>query len=76
MDYLNRIQQVYQRMLIENRLLTEEKLQECYEVFRNNFSPEKLKSLDGEALLDTMFNHGNRASLVYWQPGGYIPDIR
>lgn len=53
-------------MLVEKKLLTEEKLKEFYEVFRNNFSPEILKRLDGELLLDTMFNHGNRGSLVYW----------
>jgi 5-methylcytosine-specific restriction protein B len=66
MDYSKRILQTYQKMLSENKLLTEEKLKECYETFRNFFSPEKLKSLDGEVLLDTMFNHGNRGSLVYW----------
>lgn len=66
MDYLNRIQQIYQKLLSKNRLLTKEKLEECNENFHSNCGPEKLKSLDGETLLDTMFNHGNRCSLVYW----------
>jgi len=58
--------ETYQKMLIENKLMSEDKLQESYGLFSDNFSPEKLKSLDGETLLETMFNHGNRGSLVYW----------
>lgn len=66
MDYLSKIAQVYQKMLAENMFLSEGKINECYETFRIHFSPEKLKSLDGEALLHTLFNHSNKGSLVYW----------
>lgn len=47
-------------------LLSKERLQEGYATFRDHFGPEKLKSLDGEALLETMHAHGNKESLVYW----------
>lgn len=62
----NTLYETYQKMLGENKSMTEEKLKESYELFRNKFGPEKLKGLDGETLLETMFNHGNRGSLVYW----------
>jgi 5-methylcytosine-specific restriction enzyme B len=47
-------------------LLSKERLQEGYATFRDHFGPEKLKLLDGEALLETMHAHGNKESLVYW----------
>lgn len=66
MDYINSLQKIYRQMLAGNTLLTGERLDECYQAFRSRFGPEKLQSLDGEALLNTMFNHGNKASMVYW----------
>ena len=47
-------------------LLSTERLQQCYAAFRDRFGPDRLKSLDGEALLEAMHTHGNRESLVYW----------
>src|SRR5215472_17389566 len=47
-------------------LLSNERLQECYAAFRDRFGPDKLGSLDGEALLQAMHTHGNKESLVYW----------
>ncbi len=41
-------------------------LKDSCELFRNRSSPEQLRRLDGEALLESLFNHGNRNSLVYW----------
>lgn len=66
MDFANKIMETHQRMLGENKFLTEDKLNESYEVFAKNFDPDKLKGLDGEPLLETLFNHGNKGSLVYW----------
>lgn len=66
MDFINKILETYKKMLGENKFLTEEKVKESYELFKNNFGPDRLKSLDGEVLLETIFNHGNRGSLVYW----------
>jgi 5-methylcytosine-specific restriction protein B len=47
-------------------LLSTDRLQESYAAFRDRFGPDKLRSLDGEALLESMHTHGNRESLVYW----------
>ncbi|RQD75866.1 MAG: AAA family ATPase [Candidatus Syntrophonatronum acetioxidans] len=62
----NKFNDTYQRMLRDNKFLTEEQLKEEYDLFKSKFGPDKLKSLDGETLLETLFNHGNRDSLVYW----------
>ncbi|MEQ8168947.1 MAG: hypothetical protein ABRQ38_08630 [Candidatus Eremiobacterota bacterium] len=66
MYVMRNLSQTYKKMLGENKLLREEKFKEYYEAFRDRFSPEKLKNLNGEAILDTMFNHGNKNSFVYW----------
>lgn len=66
MEFIDKIFKTYQKMLSENKFLTEYELEESYKLFKDNFGPEKLKSLDGEILLDTLFNHGNKESLVYW----------
>ena len=50
----------------KGKLLSKAKLAECRDTFRGRFGPEKLRNLDGEALLVTMHDHGNRDSLVYW----------
>ena len=50
----------------EGKLLSRQKLENYCAVFRNHFGPSRLESLDGEALLTMMHDHGNRDSLVYW----------
>jgi len=47
-------------------LLSTDQLKAAYELFRSRFGPERLRGLDGEALLETMHTHGNQDSLVYW----------
>lgn len=47
-------------------MLSEQQLKDSYMAFTSNFDPSKLKALDGELLAETMFNHGNKSSLVYW----------
>src|SRR5438874_4986957 len=47
-------------------LLSTEQLQDGYAAFRKQFGPDRLRSLDGEALLQLMHTHGNKESLVYW----------
>ena len=66
MDYISKIKETYLKMLDERNILSEEEINGYYENFREKFKPEKLKSLDGETLINTMFNTGNRNSLVYW----------
>lgn len=43
-----------------------DQLNESYASFRKRFGPERLRSLDGDALLQLMHSHGNKESLVYW----------
>jgi len=56
----------YESLLKRGDLITKEQMAECYALFRERFGPERLKSLDGEVLLNTMHAHGNQDSLVYW----------
>ncbi len=41
-------------------------LAKYYENFRKRFGPDRLRNLDGEALLEAIHDHRNRDSLVYW----------
>ena len=65
-DICSKIKRVYQSMLTEDKLVSKDKLAQGYEVFSKRFSPEVLKTLDGELLLNTLFNVGNRDGLPYW----------
>src|SRR6266516_4209660 len=60
------LRELYKSLVNEGKLLSREQLAGYYSTFRNRFGPDKLKNLDGEALLDTMYKFGNRDSLVYW----------
>ncbi|MBN9519476.1 AAA family ATPase [bacterium] len=61
-----RIQERCQQMNAEGKLLPRPQLEQFYKTFRDRFGPDKLASLDGEALLETMHAHGSKDSLVYW----------
>lgn len=50
----------------QDELLPPDRLQECYDVFRDRFGPERLRSLDGDVLLNTMHASGTKESLNYW----------
>ena len=60
------IKDMRQRMLLDGRLLSEEKLQQYYDTFREQFGAERLRSVDAEALLELMHGRGTRDSLMYW----------
>lgn len=47
-------------------MLSPDRINASYAAFRDRFGPEKLRVLDGSALLQTMHSHGNKESLVYW----------
>jgi 5-methylcytosine-specific restriction protein B len=47
-------------------LYSKAQLSTFYETFRQRFGPDRLRNLDGEALLAAIHDHGNRDSLVYW----------
>lgn len=50
----------------KDELLSSEQLKTYYRTFRDNFGPDVLKRLDGEALLLKMHTHGSKDSLAYW----------
>src|SRR5258707_2415396 len=56
----------YRSLEGEGKFLSDKQLTEYYNTFRDRFGPDRLKNLDGEALLNLMHNLGNRDSLVYW----------
>ena len=60
------LKKLYQELESERKLLSQEQLENYYNTFRSRFGPERLKNLDGEALLETMHSHGTKDSLVYW----------
>lgn len=62
----NSLRTYYESLLKRGDLMTKERLSRCYALFRERFGPDRLDSLDGEALLNTMHAHGNQDSLVYW----------
>lgn len=61
-----RLVEKLQQLTYDGKLLSRPQLQQFYGTFRNQFGPEKLASLDGTLLLETMHAHGNKDSLVYW----------
>ena len=57
--------ETHARMLLSGELLSLQRLDECYSLFRARFGPDALRQLDGELLLERMHTHG-KDSLVYW----------
>lgn len=63
---IQELQATYEKLLQEGKLLSREQLEQYYTTFRHRFGPDRLKSLDGEVLLETMHGLGTKDSLVYW----------
>lgn len=63
---VTRIRAQHEKLSETDEVLPEERLVGYYRVFREKFGPERLASLDGEALLNLMHDSSNRDSLVYW----------
>jgi len=63
---VERLRKTLSEMERSDKLLSHQKLNACYSIFRERFGPEVLAGLDGEHLLETMHAHGNNDSLVYW----------
>lgn len=59
---------LHQEMTNNGHLRSREQLRHHYTAFREQFGPDRLQSLDGQALLYTMHAHryDYRNSLVYW----------
>lgn len=61
-----RLLERFQQMNLEGKLLSQAQLDQYYKTFHARFGPDRLASLDGEVLLETMHAHGKKDSLVYW----------
>jgi len=61
-----KLKKLYKSLEEKGELYSREQLSVYYNTFRDRFGPDRLKNLDGEALLNLMHNLGNRDSLVYW----------
>jgi len=57
---------LYEEMVAADELPSVEQINTYLGNFRDKFSPERLSSLDGEELLETMHNSSDYKSLVYW----------
>ena len=60
------LKRTYQKLDSRGDLPSRSQLAQYFETFKSRFGPEKLRNLDGLALLETMHDHSNRDSLVYW----------
>ena len=58
--------QTCNKLIEENRLLSVEEFERGYKLFNEKFGVDKLKILDGELLIDTMFNVSIKDGLPYW----------
>ncbi len=65
-DVFSKIKKICQKLLADKKLSSKEQLAQGYKSFSQKFSPEVLKNLDGELLLNTIFNIGNKDGLTYW----------
>ena len=61
-----KIKDVHSKLDSQGKIISKSQLNQYYETFRERFGIQKLKSLDGEMLLETMHNTSNPDSLVYW----------
>jgi hypothetical protein len=63
---LEDLKRFYRKLEDENQLLVESQLSSYYDNFRKRFGPDRLETLEGENLVDTLHSHANHESLVYW----------
>jgi len=61
-----KIRDIHSKLDSQGEIFSKSQIDRFCETFRQRFSPSKLNSLDGEVLLETMHNHSNSDSLVYW----------
>ena len=65
-NVINELKETCEKLLYENKLLPLDQFNQGYNLFAQKFNPIKLKELDGELLIETMFNIGNKDGLTYW----------
>ncbi|WP_419657522.1 ATPase associated with various cellular activities AAA_5 [Desulfosarcina variabilis str. Montpellier] len=62
----NKILEKKDELSLKGELLSPSQIEKYSKTFKARFGPDKLNSIDGETLLDTMHSPGNSDSLVYW----------
>jgi 5-methylcytosine-specific restriction protein B len=60
------LKDLYAKLTADGKLLSTIQLEQSNQLFRTRFGPNVLSAMDGESLLTTLHDHGNRASLAYW----------
>lgn len=65
-NIIEKLKMSCEKLLLDKKLLPLEQLNQGYNLFSQKFNPTKLKSLDGEQIIDTIFHIGNREGLTYW----------
>src|SRR5437868_4014245 len=60
------LKETHETLLQQGTLLSSERLNNCFSLFRARFGPEVLKKLDGEELLNLIHARPSKDSLVYW----------
>ncbi len=65
-NILKKIKEHKKELDMKGDLPSDAHLAKYYENFRKRFGPDRLRNLDGEALLEAIHDHRNRDSLVYW----------
>lgn len=65
-DIIQELIETSKRLETDETFIPEKKLMQGYALFSHKFGPDKLKELNGEELIDIMFNIKNKDSLVYW----------
>ena len=61
-----KIKEIYKRLENQGQILSKSQIEKFSNTFKQRFNPTNLNSIDGEMLLETMHNHSNSDSLVYW----------
>ncbi len=65
-DIINQLKDTSEKLLLGKKILSDEELNQGYILFSKKFGIDILKSLDGELLIETIFNSSNKESLMYW----------
>ena len=60
------LETTHEVLLQKGQLLSRERLEKCYSLFRTRFGPEVLEKLEGENLLRLLHARPGKDSLMYW----------
>lgn len=63
---IQELKALQQELEEKGELPSRQQLEQYYQNFRDRFAPEQLSNLDGEALLNMVYDQGNKDSLLYW----------